>query len=275
MTDKREEKPKMTHAEMQEFFERTLKLETPPVAVKFVRKGEEKPKGLSTNIKPISFCQAVTIARQGNYCVYLNRENLSCPNARMAFGLGTEEEIRRDRENQISKYQKYAPNKEVWAKVVDKKFAIPPGEVIGVAVAPLARAKFPPDALIFTVVPWQAYYLMNGYLFMTGDVPMNFTMATNSLVCGYSAGIAGWDKKINMATACSGGRGYAGTESIHLYFSLPWELVDIEIEGLKQRAKVAPYPGLITIPLGVPKPEKHFFKGDQEEEDREGGGQRS
>jgi uncharacterized protein (DUF169 family) len=119
-----------------------------------------------------------------------------------------------------------------------------------------------PDALLFTVVPWQAYYLMNGYLFMTQDAPVNFTMATNSLVCGYAAGIAGWDKKINMATACTGGRSYAGTESTHMYFALPWELVDLEIEGLRQRAKVSPYPGLITIPVGVPKPEKHFFKED-------------
>ena len=81
----------------------------------------------------------------------------------------------------------------------------------------------------------------------------------------------GWEKRINMATACSGGRGYAGTESIHLYFSLPWELVDLEIEGLRQRAKVAPYPGLITIPLGVPKSEKHFFRENKPEEDSKDG----
>jgi len=269
---KTEEKDHMSHAQMQDFFEKILKLETPPVAVKFVKRGEERPAGLSTNIKPISFCQALTVARQGNYSVYLTRENLSCPNARMAFGLGNEEEIRRDRENQVSKYHKYSPNKQAWEKVVDKKFAIPAGEIIGVGVAPLAKAKFSPDALIFTVVPWQAYYLMNGYLYMTGDGPMNFTMASNSLVCGYSAGIAGWAKKINIATACSGGRGYAGTESIHMYFSLPWELVNIEIEGLRQRAKVAPYPGLITLPLGVPKSEKHFFrenKADEASEERD------
>jgi uncharacterized protein (DUF169 family) len=224
--------------------------------------GEDKPKGVSTNIKPISFCQAVTVARQGNYSVYLTRETLSCPNGRMALGLGTAEEIKRDRDNQVSKFHKYAPNQEAWEKVVDKKYAIPPGLVAGVAVAPLARAKFVPDCLMFTVVPWQAYYLMNGYFFATGDVPLTFTMATNSMVCGYGAAISGWEKKINMATACTGGRGYAGTESIHMYFSLPWDVIDAEIEGLKGRAKVAPYPGLITVPLGVPKPEKHFFKSD-------------
>jgi uncharacterized protein (DUF169 family) len=178
----------------------------------------------------------------------------------MAFGLGTPEEVAKDREHQIKRFEKYAPNQEAWEKVVDRKFAIPPGSVEGIAVAPLAKARFEPDCLVFTVVPWQAYYLMNGYLYMTGDVPLTFTMATNSLVCGYSAGIAGWEGKINMATACTGGRGYAGTESIHMYYSLPWEYVDITLEGLKKRDKKAPYPGLITIPMGVPKSEKHFFR---------------
>lgn len=250
----------MSYPEMQESFEKILKLETPPVAVKFVKKGGEKPNGVMANIKPISFCQAVTVAKQGNYPVYLTRETSSCGNARLAFGMGSEEELRRDKEAQISNFQKYAPNKEAWEKVVDKKFAIPPGEVIGVAVAPLSKAKFEPDCLIFTVVPWQAYYLMNGYFFETGNAPLNFTMATNSLVCAYSAAISGWGKKINMATACSGGRSYAGTESTQLYFSLPWGKVETVLKGLKKRDKVAPYPGLITIPMGVPKSEKHFFK---------------
>lgn len=84
-----EEKKKLTYAEMQDFFERTLKLITPPVAVKFVRPDEEKPKGLATNIKPMTFCQAVTVARQGGYSVYLERGTISCYNARVAFRLGS------------------------------------------------------------------------------------------------------------------------------------------------------------------------------------------
>lgn len=253
-------KGSMSYPEMQDFFERTLKLETPPVAVKFVKRGEEKPGGLSTNIKPITFCQAVTVARQGGYSLYQTRATLSCPNARMAFGLGTPEEIAKDREHQITRYEKYAPDKEAWEKVVDKKFAIPPDQIEGIGVTPLGKARFVPDCLIFTVVPWQAYYLMNGYLFMTGDVPLTFTMATNSLVCGYSAGIAGWEEKINIATACTGGRSYGGTESIHVYYSLPWKYVDVTLEGLNKRSKRAPYPSLINIPLGVPTSEKYFFR---------------
>ena len=53
------EAEQLTYEEMQDFFERTLKLITPPVAVKFVMRGEEKPSGLARNIKPITFCQGV------------------------------------------------------------------------------------------------------------------------------------------------------------------------------------------------------------------------
>ena len=61
--------------------------------------------------------------------------------------------------------------REIAAKIVMNKFRIGAGEVKGVAVAPLGKAKFVPDALIFTCFPWQAYYLTNAYLWMTGDAP--------------------------------------------------------------------------------------------------------
>lgn len=55
----------LTYEEIQDFFERTLKLTTPPVAVKFVMSEEKKPIGVKRNVRPITFYQAVTIARQG------------------------------------------------------------------------------------------------------------------------------------------------------------------------------------------------------------------
>lgn len=263
----------MTYQEMQEFFERTLKFQTPPVAVKFTKPGEEKPSGLATNIKPITFCQAVTIARQGGYAVYLERGTLSCYNARIAFGLGTKEEIDKDIERSIETTTgKYAPTRELAAKIVLNKFRIGIGKIKGVAVAPLAKAKFLPDALIFTCFPWQAYFLTNAYLWTTGDIPVKFETAPNSLVCAYSAGKAGWEKKINCCTACAGGRAYGGTESTEVYWSMPFELMETIIEGLKGRSQRSPYPSLINIPLPAPAPEKHFFstkeKTDEKEEER-------
>jgi len=260
------EETKYTYAEMQDFFERTLKLITPPVAVKFISPDEEKPKGLATNIKPMTFCQAVTVARQGGYSVYLERGTISCYNARVAFGLGTEEEMNKDIEKSIeTTIGKYAPTREIAMKIVMSTFRIGIGNVKGVAIAPLAKAKFVPDALIFTCFPWQAYYLTNAYLWMTGDVPLQFETATNSLVCGYSAAIAGWKKKINCYPSCTGGRAYGGTESTEVYWSMPWELVDIIIEGLKGRSQRSPYPSLINIPIPAPASEKHFFTKKEED----------
>jgi len=254
-----------TYAETQDFFERTLKLQTPPVAVKFVKPGEERPTGLSTNIKPMTFCQAVTVARQGGYPVYLERRTLSCYNARIAFGLGTPEEVEKDIQKAIETTTgKYAPTPELAEKIVLTKFRIGAGEVTGVGVAPLGKAQFVPDALIFTCTPWQAYYLTNAYLWKTGDIPLRFEAATNSLVCAYSAGLAGWKKQLNCCTACTGGRAYGGTESTEVYWSIPWELVDLLREGVRERNRRNPYPSLITIPLPTPAPEKHFFATREE-----------
>jgi uncharacterized protein (DUF169 family) len=255
----------LTYAEMQDFFERTLKLQTPPVAVKFVKPGEARPSGLASNIKPMTFCQAVTVARQGGYPVYLERPTLSCYNARIAFGLGTAEEIQKDIQKAIETTTgKYAPTRELAEKIVMTKFRIGAGEVIGVGIAPIGKAQFVPDALIFTCTPWQAYYLTNAYLWMTGGIPLRFEVATNSLVCAYSAGLAGWKKQLNCCTACTGGRAYGGTESTELYWSIPWEMVDPLIQGLKERSRKSPYPSLINIPLPTPAPEKHFFGGVKE-----------
>lgn len=259
--EKKEKKEQLTYEEMQDFFERTLKLITPPVAVKFVTIGEKKPRGLAENIHPITFCQAVTIARQGGYSIYLEKETLACYNARICFGIGTEEEINKDIEKSIETTTgKYAPTKEMAAKIVRNKFRIPAGKVKGVGVTQLGWASFVPDALIFICFPWQANYLTNAYLWMTGDVPLHFEAATNSLVCGYGAGIAGWKKKINCCTACTGGRAYAGTESTEVYWSMPWEYVDTVIKGLKGRSLRNPYPSLISISIPVPSPETHFFR---------------
>jgi uncharacterized protein (DUF169 family) len=261
----------LTYTEMQDFFERTLKLQTPPVAVKFVKPGEARPPGLACNIKPMTFCQTVTVARQGGYPVYLERRTLSCYNARIAFGLGTPKEIEKDIQTAIETTTgKYVPTPELSRKIVLTKFRIPAGEVIGVGVAPMGKAQFVPDALIFTCTPWQAYYLTNAYLWMTGDSPVRFEAATNSLVCAYSAGLAGWKKQLNCCTACTGGRAYGGTESTEVYWSTPWELVALLIEGLKERSRRSPYPSLINIPLPTPAPEKHFFGG--REEAKGGGG---
>lgn len=132
-------------------------------------------------------------------------------------------------------------------------------------ITPPVAVKFVPDALIFTCFPWQAYYLTNAYLWMTGDVPLQFETATNSLICAYSAAIAGWKKKINCCPSCTGGRAYGGTESTEVYRSMPWELVDIIIEGLKGRSQRSPYPSLINIPIPAPASEKHFFTKKEED----------
>jgi len=263
--EEREKGKELSYEEMQDFFERTLKLITPPVAVKLVMVEEKKPTGPASNVYPITFCQGVAIARQGGYSLYLEKETISCYHARIAFGLGTEEELEQDIERAIATtIGYYAPTREMASKIVMNKVRIPPGKVKGVCVAPLAKAQFVPDALIFTCFPWQAAYLTNGYLYMTAEVPMHFETTVNSLICANSAGVAAWKKKINCSTACTGGRAFGGTESTEVYWAIPWEKVSILIEGLKERSLRSPYPSLISISIPAPSPATHFFKEKEE-----------
>jgi uncharacterized protein (DUF169 family) len=263
--EEREKGKELSYEEMQDFFERTLKLTTPPVAVKLVMVEEKRPAGPVSNVYPITFCQGVAIARQGGYSLYLEKETISCFSARITFGLGTEEEIEQDIEMAIATtIGYYAPTREMASKIVMNKVRIPPGRVKGVCVAPLAKAQYVPDALIFTCFPWQAAYLTNGYLYITAEVPMHFETTANSLLCANSAGVAAWKKKINCSTTCTGGRAFGGTESTEVYWSIPWEKVSTLIEGLKERSLRTPYPSLISISIPAPSLATHFFKKKEE-----------
>lgn len=249
------------YAEISDRFERLLKLETPPVAIKFVKKGEEAPKGLTKRTKMITFCQGTTIARQGGYSVLLTDDNLGCKNAKIAFGFGGEEKVEANKQASAARnIGKYAANEEIARKIIDVKPAIPPGEVWAVAISPLAKAGFEPDCILFVVVPWQAYYLADAYFYNTGDAPLYYEVGTNAMVCAYNAVRAGYFKKISCATACTGGRAYAGTESTQMYYTLPWDKVQIVLEGAKARDKKSPYPSLIYLGAPAPGPEKHIFQ---------------
>ncbi|MDI6786262.1 MAG: DUF169 domain-containing protein [bacterium] len=249
-----------SYTEIAEQFERLLKLETPPVAIKFVKEGEEAPKGLTKRTKMITFCQGITIARQGGYSLLLTDDNLGCKNAKIAFGLGGEEAVKKNKEAAaVKNLGKYAANEEIARKIIDVKPAIKPGEINAIAIAPLSKTKFQPDCIMFIVVPWQAYYLADAYFYNTGDAPLYYEVGTNAMVCAYNAVRAGYLKKISCGTACTGGRAYAGTESTQMYYTIPWEKVEIVLEGAKARNAKSPYPSLIYLGTPAPGPEKHVF----------------
>ncbi len=250
----------VSNAEMSAAISERLRLDGAPVAVKIVARGQEPPDGLLERSKVLTFCQFVAAASSGGFPFWVTRENLGCPHARIAFGMY-------DPELDVALLEKsvkthvgvYVPNRESAVKLIASKPAVPPGQVEGLAVAPLAKAFFTQDAVLMIVVPWQAYFAMDDYMYATGDMPLALEVSSNSSVCAYGAVRAGYQGKINLTTACSGGRNYAGIERTQMCLSFPASKLEGLLEGMQTRSRRVPYPGMIAMPAPTPVPPKHIL----------------
>jgi uncharacterized protein (DUF169 family) len=248
-------------------FEQLLKMATPPVALRFIRTDESVPSGLLRQTKCLTFCQFVSAATTGGYPFLLTRENLGCLNARVNFGL---EDYAGDPEVRASLAKShvgsYARDLETAFCVVDSKPKIPFGWLQAIAVAPLGKATFTPDVLILPLLPWQAYFAINGYLYEIGESSLLLRFGANSLMCSYLAVYAGYGHEINLATACSGGHAYAGIQTIDMFLAAPWEKAEAMLRGLSARSMNYPYPGMIAMPTPAPMPTKHILRPDRKEQ---------
>ena len=255
----------LSNPEMAAAIEERLRLDGAAVAVKMVPAGEEPPDGLLERTKVLSFCQFVVAASTGKYPFWVTSENLGCPNARIAFGMWDPELDGALMEKTVRTHVGvYAPDSEAARKLIAGKPAMPSGQTGGVAVAPLAKAFFEPDAVILVVTPWQAYFAMDDYMYATGDAPLDLQTGTNSLVCAYCAVRAGYLDKISLTSACSGGRNYAGIERTQMTLAFPRSKLDGLLKGIEKRSKKVPYPGMIAMPSPVPIPPKHILMPEGE-----------
>ena len=237
-----------------------LRLAWSPVAIRFFKPGENAT-GLMRRTKKLSFCQFVSAAATGGYTLLVSPENLGCPNARLAFGF-TDPRADEDAMAKIVKSHVgvYAPDEASARRLVEAKPSIPPGEVMSIGVTPLGKANFDPDAVIFTVVPAQAYYLLDGYLYAEGEVPVRLECGTNSLTCAYGAVVAGHYHRVNMVTGCTGGRIYAGMDGSQVQLFFPGQKLDSLMSGLTARSKRVSYPDMPVMPAPIPQPSKHILQ---------------
>ncbi len=254
-----------SNAELAGALEERLRLDSAPVAIRMLPPGAEPPDGLLERSKVLSFCQFVVAAATGRYPLWVTRENLGCHNARIAFGMYDPERDSAMVEKAVrTTVGVYAPDADAARKLIASKPAIPPGRVGGLAVAPLEKASFEPDTVLMIVVPWQAYFALDDYMYATGDAPLPLEVGTNSLVCAFCAVRAGYLGKISLTSACTGGRSYAGIERTQLTLAFPASKLGALLRGIRERSKRVPYPGMIAMPAPAPMPPKHILMPEGE-----------
>ncbi|HUW64185.1 MAG TPA: DUF169 domain-containing protein [Spirochaetia bacterium] len=229
-----EEKIPVTYAEAQELFERLLKLDYHPVAIKFFRSAEEadKYKAEKKAAAKLTFCQFTTGSRMGNYILKGTADNIMCENCLTSFGYqaGSDEEA--------MGHFKYVIDKEYTKDVLETKPRFPLGEMFGFLTAPLAKTPVDPDVVMFVCNPFQAYHILNDYIGAFHVHPLHFYHTVNSAVCGGAV----WsylNQKPQMNTMCAGSYTSGKTEKGEVNVFIPGSQILDVARQLASRVEIS------------------------------------
>jgi hypothetical protein len=100
---------------------------------------------------------------------------------------------------------------------------LPEGELLAIAVSPLADAYFPPDTVHFYVDNMQAYHLASDYMAAMDVHPLRPSITMNSSACGGNV-YTHLQQTFNMVPACSGSYNAGKTERGEVNVMIPWGL---------------------------------------------------
>ncbi len=235
---------------MQELLMRELRLMHYPVAIKYFFDQAEldafrKDQPHYSPVKPLTFCQAEIGARMEGIAVLLEREKLGCTNAQFVFGWKGLDE------GEVKSHVKYCTDADQAKRVVEGKPRLPEGELLAVAVSPLALSVGTPDVVHFYCDNMQAYHILGDWM-ATQDVhPFRPSMSVNSAACGGNV-FAYNEKQANLFLACSGSYNSGKTERGEINVAIPGGHMESLVARLQKR--IDEKGGAAITRLGEPFP---------------------
>lgn len=223
----------MTYAGAQELFERLLKLDYHPVAIKFFKSEEEAAKYPAEKkaAAKMTFCQFTAASRMANYVLKGDNNNILCENCLTSFGYTAPSD------EEAKGHFKYVVDDEYAKEVMAGKPRLPMGEVKTFMTAPLAKTPVEPDVVMFVCNPLQAYHILNDFVGAFHVHPLQFNHTVNSAVCGGSV----WsyiNHKPNMNTMCSGSYTSGKTEKGEVNVFIPGDQILDVARQLAHRTEV-------------------------------------
>lgn len=229
-----EENASMTFPEAQELFERLLKLDYHPVAIKFFRSEEEanQYRAEKKAAAKMTFCQFTTGSRMGNHVLKGTAENILCENCLTSFG------YQAPSEKEAMGHFKYVIDAEYTNKVLETKPRFPLGEMYGFLTAPLAKTPVDPDVVMFVCNPFQAYHILNDYIGAFHVHPLQFYHTVNSAVCG-GAVWSYMNQKPQMNVMCAGSYTSGKTEKGEVNVFIPGGQIMAVARQLALRTKIS------------------------------------
>lgn len=212
----------MNYQEMSKIFKESLSLRWDPVAVRMMRPDEERPPQMIEPPVPLRHCQSIITARRGN-CLYMPPRCHACPDGSGILGLV--EMSPKLRSGDLYLLFKKMPNIETAQKMIASRSEFEAGSHQATLLAPLGKATFEPDVVVFTLWPEQAMWLCCSQTYANGQ-RQNFNTSGFNSTCSDLIVQPMKSGEMNISFGCYGARASSEIDDFELYLSIPTHLLE-------------------------------------------------
>ncbi|MBX6351136.1 MAG: DUF169 domain-containing protein [Clostridia bacterium] len=222
----------MEPAELAQTIERYVRPDTFPVAARIWPREEPLPERTRRPAEDlgarITICQAVSMARRYGWSLAVDTQDLSCPIAQVAFGFKPALDFYRQGGLTHGMYTETA---EAGARTEEAVPKLAPEESGLVVVAPLARARFSPQAVVVYGNSAQVMVLVAAALYKRGgDLVSRFSARAD---CADIVIRAIREREPQVVLPCYGDRVFGQTQDHEMAFTFPMERADEIAAGLE------------------------------------------
>jgi uncharacterized protein (DUF169 family)/NAD-dependent dihydropyrimidine dehydrogenase PreA subunit len=197
-----------------------------------MRPDEEIPEGMMEPPAPLRYCQSIIVARRGN-CLYMPARKHACPDGSGILGIN--EMSAKLRSGDLYLLFKKLPNIECAQKMIATRPEFKAGSHTATLVAPLEKANFKPDVVIFTLWPEQAMWMCCAKTYATGERQVFHTSGYNSTCADLTVQVMK-SGEMNVSFGCYGGRASTEIDDFEQYVSVPYNQLPVLAESLKKLA---------------------------------------
>ena len=239
---------------MESEFNQYLRLQSPPLAIRMVKAGEEVPEKCRRPFEhlkmKINICQGFSMARKYGWTVRMGAEDMACPPGAALFGFFKDTDYF-DAGNMA--VPTYAPDLEA-GKAIEAEFPrFAHGEYEAILVAPMARAAFEPQMLLFYAQPAQVMRLVHGALYEGGKGLKSWTQGRFGCSTVISVLQSG---ECTYGIPGNGDRVFAGVQDSEMNFLMPMKRAEGVLAGLVANHKGGtryPVPAYLMYQAQFPK----------------------
>lgn len=212
----------MNYQEIMKIFKDTLSLRWDPVAIRMMRPGEERPPQMIEPPMPLRHCQSIIVARRGN-CLYMPPRSHACPDGSGILGLV--EMSPKLRSGDLYLLFKKLPTLEIAQKMIKSRPEFTAGSYEATLLAPLDKAQFEPDVVVFTLYPEQAMWLCCAQTYHSG-IRQTFKTSGFNSTCADLIIQPMNHGEMNISFGCYGARASSEIDDFELYLSVPASMLE-------------------------------------------------